>query len=73
MRGSPEVRQRSQLLPLFRFESFPNTQVVNVNEELCPYSDLDEHKNKTHGGLSVTCAIQCSRGEMIKKTIHEGM
>ena len=44
-----------------------------MNEELCPYSDLDEHKNKTHGGLSVTCAIQCSRGEMIKKTIHEGM
>ena len=46
---------------------------VNVNDDLCPYSDLDEHKNKTHGGLSVTCAIQCSRGEMIKKTIHEGM
>ena len=46
---------------------------ISVNEELCPYSDLDEHKNKTHRGLSVTCAIQCSRGEMIKKTIHEGL
>ena len=25
------------------------------------------------GSLDVTCAIQCSRGERIKKTIHEGM